>query len=124
MTLNISPEKMAEYRAGARKREAERQAALDECFQRAWEVARQGAEILKSQFQAEKVVVFGSLTDRSRFHQRSDIDLAAWGTSEKSYLKALGRVMDVTSEFMVDFVRIEEARDHIRKSIERDGVEL
>ncbi|MFO7682144.1 MAG: nucleotidyltransferase domain-containing protein [Chloroflexota bacterium] len=115
---------MAEYRAGARQREAERQAALDERFQRAWEVARQGAEILKSQFQAEKVVVFGSLTDRSRFHQRSDIDLAAWGTSEKSYLKALGRVMDVTSEFMVDFVRIEEARDHIRKSIERDGVEL
>lgn len=122
MTLNISPEKMAEYREGARRREAARQAGLDERFQLAWEIARQGADILRDQFQAEKVVVFGSLVDRSRFHERSDIDLAAWGIPEMDYLRALGAVMDSTSEFMVDLVRVEEAFEHIRRRIEANGV--
>ena len=52
MTLNISPEQMAEYRASYKKRqEAERQ-KLDERFERAWEVARRGAELLRYQFKA------------------------------------------------------------------------
>lgn len=124
MTLNISPEKMAEYREGARRREAARQARLDERFQLAWEIARQSADILRDRFQAEKVVVFGSLVDRSRFHERSDIDLAAWGIPEMDYLRALGAVMDSTSEFMVDLVRVEEAYDHIRKTIESQGLTI
>ena len=124
MTLDIPPEKMAEYREGARRREAARQAKLDERFQLAWEIARQGAEILRDQFQAEKVVVFGSLTDRSRFHERSDIDLAAWGIPEMAYLRALGAVMDLSSELLVDLVRVEEAFNHIRKRIESRGVAI
>lgn len=115
---------MAEYREGARRREAARQARLDERFQLAWEIARQSADILRDRFQAEKVVVFGSLVDRSRFHERSDIDLAAWGIPEMDYLRALGAVMDSTSEFMVDLVRVEEAYDHIRKTIESQGLTI
>lgn len=124
MTLDIPPKKMAEYREGARRREAARQAKLDERFEHAWAVARQGAQILRDQFQAEKVVVFGSLTDRSRFHERSDIDLAAWGIPEKEYLRALGAVMDSTSEFLVELVRIEEAYDHICKTVESRGIAI
>ena len=124
MTLNISPEKMAEYRAGARKREAERQAALDERFALGWQLARQGADILRSQFGAAKVVVFGSLVDRERFFERSDIDLAVWGIPEQLYLRAFGSLLDLTTEFSVDLVRVEEARDYILQSIEADGIEL
>jgi uncharacterized protein len=124
MTLNISPEKMAEYRAGARKREAERQAALDRRFQRAWEVARQGAEILKFQFGAKKVVVFGSLIDRDLFHAHSDIDLAAWGISEQIYLRAGSSLLDLSTEFSVDLVLVESAPTRLQKNIERDGMTL
>ncbi|NKQ35974.1 MAG: nucleotidyltransferase domain-containing protein [Chloroflexi bacterium] len=124
MTLNISPEKMAEYRQGARRRAAARQAKLDERFYLAWEIARQGAEILRTRFHAEKVIVFGSLLDRSRFHERSDIDLAAWGIAEKDYLRALGSLLDLTTEFSVDLVRVEEAREHLRKEIETQGMLL
>lgn len=124
MTLNISPEKMAEYRKGARQREAARQVALDARFQHAWEVARQGAEILQSQFQAEKVVVFGSLVNRQRFFERSDIDLAAWGIPERLYLRALGSLLDLTTEFSIDLVRVEEAKEYMCQSIEAEGVEL
>ncbi len=124
MTLDIPPEKMAEYRAGARRREAARQAELDKRFEQAWAVARQGADILRDQFQAEKVVVFGSLTNRSRFHERSDVDLAAWGVPEREYLRALGEVMDLSPEFLVDLVRVEEAYEHIRRRIDADGVAI
>lgn len=124
MTLNISPEKMAEYRAGARKREAERQAALDERFELAWQLARHGADTLRSQFGATKVVVFGSLVNRKRFFERSDIDIAVWGIPEQLYLRALGSLLDSTTEFSIDLVRVEEARDHIRRAIEAEGVEI
>ncbi len=124
MTLNISPEKMAEYRQGARRRAAVRQSKLDERFHLAWKIARQGAEVLRTRFQAEKVVVFGSLLNRSRFHERSDIDLAAWGVSEREYLRALGSLLDLTAEFSIDLVRAEEAREHLRKEIETQGIPL
>ena len=124
MTLNISPEKMAEYREGARQREAARQVALDARFHHAWDVAKKGAKILQSQFQAEKVVVFGSLVNRQRFFERSDIDLAAWGIPERLYLRALGSLLDLTTEFSIDLVRMEEARDYMYQSVESEGVEL
>ena len=124
MTLNISPEKMAEYRAGARKREAARQAALDERFDLGWQLARQGADILRREFGAAKVVVFGSLVDRRLFHQRSDIDLAVWQIAEADYLRALGSLLDLSTEFSFDLVLVEEASERLCQRIERDGMEL
>jgi predicted nucleotidyltransferase len=124
MTLNISPEKMAEYRAGARKREAERQAALDERFELAWQLARQGADILRRQFGAANVVAFGSLVDRQLFHQRSDIDLAVWGIPELNYLRALGSLLDLSTEFSFDLVMVEAAPERLRQRIERDGKKI
>lgn len=124
MTLNISPEKMAEYRAGARQREAARQAALDERFALGWRLARQGADILRSQFGATKVIIFGSLVDRQLFHQRSDIDLAVWQIAEADYLRALGSLLDLSTEFSFDLVLVEEASERLRHRIERDGIEI
>jgi uncharacterized protein len=124
MAFNIPPGKMAEYRAGARRREAARQAEIDARFASAWEAAQEGAEILKSQFQAEKVVVFGSLLDRRLFHQRSDVDLAAWGIREEQYLMALSRLSNISSEISVDLIRVEEAPERLYQRIITDGKAL
>ncbi len=124
MAFNISPEKMAEYRAGARRREAARQAEIDARFALAWEAAHEGAEILKSQFQAEKVVVFGSLLNRELFHQRSDVDLAAWGIREEQYLAALGRLSKVSSEISIDLICVEEAPERLYQRIITNGKAL
>lgn len=124
MTLNIPPEKMAEYRAGARQREAARQAALNARFELAWELAQQAADILRSQFQATKVVVFGSLLNRQLFHQRSDIDLAVWDVAEANYLHAFASLSDLTTNFSFDLVRIEEASTRLQQRVQQDGIEL
>ncbi len=124
MTVDISLEKLSEYREGARRRKIARQSKLDEQFQRAWAIARQGATLLKNEFGGQKVVAFGSLINRARFHERSDIDLAIWGIAEKDYLRALGRLLDLTTEFSIDLVRVEEAHTYLHKTIDTEGVVL
>ena len=124
MTLNISPEKMAEYRANYKKRQAVERKKLDERFEHAWEVAQRGADLLRSQFEAEKVVVFGSLTNRELFHIRSDIDLAVWGLSDDQHWQALGVMLDLSPEFTVDLVSFVDASESLRQAIETEGVEL
>lgn len=122
MTLNISPEKMAEYRATYKKRQEAERKKLDERFERAWEVARRGADLLRSQFNAEKVVVFGSLTNRELFHIRSDVDLAVWGLSDEQCWRAWGVLLDLSPEFSVDLVNVETAPERICHTIEREGM--
>ena len=124
MTLDISLDQLTEYKEGARRRETTRQSTLDEQFELAWTIARQGAALLKKEFGIQKVAAFGSLINRSRFHERSDIDIAVWGIAEKDYLRALGRLLDLTTAFSIDLVRIENARLHLRKVIEAEGVLL
>jgi predicted nucleotidyltransferase len=108
-TVTIPPEKMARYRATARQRAAAEQAALDRRYARAWQTAQAAAALLKTQFDAKQVVIFGSLVNRQRFHTQSDIDLAAWGVAERAYLRALSALLDLDLEFSFDLVRMEEA---------------
>jgi uncharacterized protein len=72
-----------------RRQQAERQQAAQRRAH-AWELARQAAEKLKTEFGIERVMVFGSLTQADRFTQWSDIDLAAWGLTDRNWLKAMG----------------------------------
>ena len=76
-------------------------AQLDEQFAHAWEIAQQLAKILYTQFNAQDVYLFGSLTDRAQFHSRSDIDLAAWGLAEARYLTAVATVTRQQATFLV-----------------------
>jgi len=124
VALDLSPNALAEYKEGARRREFARQSKLDEQFEQAWAIARQGATLLKREFGTQKVAAFGSLIKKSRFHEHSDIDLAVWGIAEKDYLRALGRLLDLTTEFSIDLVRVEEARAYLRRVIDAEGVLL
>lgn len=120
----ITPEQMAVYRASAQRRQQEKLRRLDLRYQRGWEIARQGAQLLKEQFGVQRVVLFGSLLDSSRIHQLSDIDLAVWGLDEKQYLRALAALLDLDPDFSVDLVEVEWARPKILTAIETAGVEL
>ena len=92
--------------------------------QRAWEVARRGAELLKERFGAAQVKAFGSLVRPTLFHERSDVDLAVWGLSERDYLRAVSALLDLDPGIEVDLVEAEFARLSLLAVIERDGVSL
>ena len=60
MVTKITAEQMKAYRATARRRRQEIARELEARLQRAWLVAEKASRLLKDQFGAEKVVVFGS----------------------------------------------------------------
>jgi predicted nucleotidyltransferase len=118
----ISAEEMAGYRAGARLRHEQEQKALAAREERAWELARQAAELLREQFHVSRVVVFGSLIHPGRFTPWSDVDIAAWGLRTDNWLKAIGAVMDLDSDIALNLVDVSMCKAHILEVIEREGV--
>lgn len=121
MDTGISHEQMEQYRQNWRKRQERERREMEARRKQAWVVARQAADLLRGRFGASKVVVFGSLARDDFFHERSDVDLAAWGIDERDYLKAVSQLLDLDSALEVNLVRVEEARESIHAAIERDG---
>lgn len=120
----VTPEQMTSYRQTMKAREATAVAQLDEQFAHAWAIAQQLAGILYTEFNAQDVYLFGSLTDRTQFHSRSDIDLAAWGIAENAYLTAVAAVTRQQATFLVDLVRLEEANERLQMEVAQHGIRL
>jgi predicted nucleotidyltransferase len=107
----------------AREKRAEFLEQMRQRQQRGWEVARQCARILKEQFGAQRVVLFGSLLEPQRMTWHSDLDLAVWGLPERDYFRAVATLIDVEPEFRVDLVEGQRVQPHILKAIAQ-GIEL
>jgi len=90
----------------------------------ALELARKAANLLRKEFGATKVVIFGSLAHGEWFSPRSDIDLAAWGIIPESFYSAVALVTGLSSSFRVDLVDIGECKPGLRKAIEEGGIEI
>jgi predicted nucleotidyltransferase len=120
----ISAKQMAIYRATAQRRRQKEEQELALRRRRAWEVARQAAQILKEQFGAERVLLFGSLPFPERFHAHSDIDLAAWGVDEKRYYRAVACLLDLDPAISVDLVEAEFASPALLERIAQEGIAL
>lgn len=124
VTLDLTPEKLARYRATARRRRKQEQPDLEQRREQAWAAARQAAQLLKEQFEATRVVVFGSLAHGSGFTRWSDVDVAAWGIAPEDTFQAIGAVMDLETEISVNLVDVNTCRPSLLKVIEQAGVEL
>ncbi len=122
--IKIPTEQMAIYRAAARRRREQKVRLLALRHQRAWAVAQQAAQILKEQFGVQRVVAFGSVLSAKRFHQKSDVGLAAWGLDEKVYYRAVASLLDLDATIPVDLVEVELASPALQAIIELEGVSL
>ncbi len=67
---------------------------------------RAAAQLLKQKYGATRVVVFGSLVHEGRFTRWSDVDVAAWGLGMHDTFRAIGDVMDLSSEIEVNLVDV------------------
>ncbi len=95
-----------------------------ERWERAWEVARQAACVLRERFEATRVIVFGSLTRDVWFTPWSDIDLVAWGIPAGEFYRAVAVVTGLDSEFEIDLVDPDACSPSLRRVIEREGIEV
>ncbi len=124
--LNLTPREWQEYSpamlteggAGASERK------LGERRRQAWCVARKAARLLRREFGATKVVVFGSLVHDWPYTAWSDIDLAAWGISDDRFYSAVAAVTGLSPDFKVDLLETQSCEPTLRAVVESDGVEL
>lgn len=122
--LRVSREAMAAYRATAQRRWEEEQQESAGRRERAWQIARRAAALLKEQFGAARVAAFGSLVHGHWFSSASDIDLAAWGVKTDDYFVAVAKLQDLSPEFQIDLVAMEHCRPALRETIVREGEPL
>ncbi len=120
----VSAAEMAEYRVTARHRWQQEQQQAAQKKAQAWNAARRAAALLKSQFGASRVAVFGSLVREGSFTRWSDVDIAAWGISPQDTFRAIGAVLDLDPEIEVNLVDVGVCRPSLLAGIERAGMEL
>ncbi len=121
---SITPEEIGIYRRNAQRLREQDRPAERIRREEAWRLARQAGALLKEQFQATKVVAFGSLVKDVTFTPWSDIDIAAWGIDPADTLRAIGAAMDISDAPMVNLVDVNTCKPSILTVIEREGVEL
>jgi predicted nucleotidyltransferase len=120
--MQVSKQKMDIYKATAKRRWKREQLQLSLSYSQKWVLAKKAAELLKEKFGAQRVVVFGSITQKELYHLHSDLDIAVWGLDEKKFHRAVAKLLELDPAQRVDLVRIENARASLRSVIEQEGV--
>ncbi len=122
----LSTEELRAYRPLQALEAFQKDPTVAERRERAWEVARTAADLLKTGYGATRVVVFGSLAQKTPFTPWSDIDLAVWGIGPERYYSAVGAAMDMglDSGIKVDLVDPENCSKEFQADIEVDGLEV
>jgi predicted nucleotidyltransferase len=87
-------------------------------------LVRESANMLKTRFGAKRVILFGSMSQPLFFRLDSDIDIAIEGIAVEDYWEAWREVEKIIEDKSIDFIDIADAKDSVKKAIQRYGVEL
>lgn len=115
---------MAGYKRTAWLREKTRRRAANDRRQVAVLIAEKAAAILKEQFGAQRVIMFGSLAHGHWFGPKSDIDLAAEGIPAPDFWRAWCTLDEINPDFEINLVAIESVSTSLRETLDHEGVEL
>ena len=116
----VSPEEMVVFRHHLALRQQADQQRLAQRFEAAMQVVQSANTLLQQDFQAQEVILFGSLLHRERFHLSSDIDLAVRGLDPLEYFTAVAKLQDL-SPFKIDLVRLERCKPSLAAMIAMEG---
>ena len=104
-----------------RRREAARQRELDERFQAAWGELHRIVEMIAGEFAPRHIWQWGSLLDRDRFSERSDIDIALEGLGAAERLFRVHARAEELSTFPLDIVELERIEPEYAHLIRTTG---
>jgi predicted nucleotidyltransferase len=75
-------------------------------------------QVLKEDFGAEKVILFGSLRGDGPWHEKSDLDLAVEGLSEQGFWDAYGALEKLMPDWLLfDLIPLAKTPDYLRDRI-------
>ncbi len=123
---DLKPVEWRRYRLSeaVERREKTQDTAVDVRKQEAWGIAGSAAQLLRKEFGAKKIVVFGSLAHEKGFGLWSDIDLGALGIPPEKFYSAVAAVIGLSSFFKIDLVDVAECSTALQKVIEEEGIEV
>jgi predicted nucleotidyltransferase len=104
-----------------RRRERARQKALDRRFRQAWRDFDRIVAYIISEHQPRSVWQWGSLLDRKRFNESSDLDIAVQGLRSAHELFEIVARAERFSDFPVDIVELEKIEPEYGELIRRKG---
>ncbi|KAF1086390.1 hypothetical protein SPSYN_00108 [Sporotomaculum syntrophicum] len=120
----LTPEQLAGYRAGWLKRKKKKEQELQARYQKAITLAYKAAEHLKQNYQC-RVFLFGSLLEKEKFMEHSDIDLAIANlNNEINFWRVYAEVMNILHPFDFDLIELERIDPEVRDYILQKGLEL
>lgn len=122
--LSIPPDAVAAYKETIHQRQQAEQEKLSARRKRAWEIVHQATRMLRDTFNATQVWVFGSLVHGFWFSETSDLDLAALGLGLEDHFVAIARLQDLSPEFSIDLIRMENCPPGLEKVILQQGIQL
>ena len=108
-------------RAFQAEKERRRQARIDARFEQATRDANAIVAAIAEQVNPRRIYQWGSLLDRSRFSEISDIDLAVEGLRDPAeFFRTLGIAMDGT-RLPVDVIELEKLPEDLAERIRTRG---
>ena len=93
-------------------------------WKEAWRLIPALARLLREEFGATQILVFGSAVSADYFSEESDIDIAAWGTPIAQYLSAVLAVNEFHDDFKVDLLDPTLCCSTLQKRIKEEGIEV
>jgi uncharacterized protein len=90
----------------------------------ALKISKKITRVLKEEFGAKRVVLFGSLADDVWFTKRSDIDIYAEGLSAETFFRAESEIQKLCEGFKIDLVEPDECSPELLARINQEGKSL
>ena len=123
--LELTAKQLERYRQTARHRQASSKLSTKDKDRRArlLKQANEAAILLKTQYQTQRVILFGSLAHRAWFTPDTDVDLAVEGL-KGNFWQAWRQVEEIFDDCRVDLIEFESASASLRRAIQEHGLEL
>ena len=124
--LELTPVEQMAYRPSAviEQRQRAGNLLIEERWRQAQLLARQAAALLREEFGASRIQLFGSGTQRPRFTLWSDVELVVWGIPPQRFYAAVAAVTGISADIGVDLIDGDQCSQALRMAIEQDGTEL
>ena len=120
----LTPKQLAGYRAGWLEQKKKKEQELQARYQKAITLAYKAAEHLKQNYQCQ-VFLFGSLLEKEKFMEHSDIDIVIANLdSEINFWRVYAEVMNILHPFDFDLIELERIDPEVRGYILQKGLEL
>ncbi len=120
----LTPKQLANYRAGWREYNEKKKQELEIRHKKALHLAQKAAENLKQKYRC-RVILFGSMLQKQKFMEHSDIDLAISGLgSDQNFWQVYSEVMGILQPFDFDLIELERIDPEVRDYILQKGLEL